>query len=56
MFPLTFLSIAHVLLSYPIYRYTAQVEASLGGRDFVSFVAQTEEDRELFLKEVCVGV
>ena len=33
-------------------RYEAQVEAFLGGRDFYSFVAQNEEDRETFLKEV----
>lgn len=33
-------------------RYEAQVEAFLGGRDFHSFVAQNEEDRETFLREV----
>ena len=33
-------------------RYEAQVEAFLGGRDFFSFVAQNEEDRETFLREV----
>ena len=33
-------------------RYEAQVEAFLGGKDFHSFVAQNEEDRETFLKEV----
>ena len=33
-------------------RYEAQVEAFLGGRDFYSFVAQNEDDREKFLKEV----
>ena len=33
-------------------RYVAQVEALLGGRDFYSFVAQNEQDRETFLKEV----
>ena len=33
-------------------RYEAQVEAFLGGRDFYSFVAQIEADRETFLREV----
>ena len=32
--------------------YDAQVEAFLDGRDFHSFMAQDEEDRETFLKEV----
>ena len=33
-------------------RYAPQVEAFLGGKDFYSFVAQNEEDREKFLREV----
>jgi len=40
-------------------RYTMQAEAFFGGRDFYSFVAQCDEDRELFLREVsswCVFV
>lgn len=32
--------------------YVKQVEAFFGGRDFFSFVAQNEEDREIFLREV----
>ena len=32
--------------------YTKQAEAFFRGRDFFSFVAQNEEDREKFLKEV----
>ena len=42
-----------VLVNIKDRRYEAQVEAFLGGRDFHSFVAQNEEDRETFLKEVC---
>ena len=37
-------------------RYEAQVEALLGGRDFFSFVAQNEEDRETFLREVRAAI
>ena len=33
-------------------RYVNQVENFLGGKDFHSFVAQNEEDKEKFLKEV----
>lgn len=33
-------------------RYAKQVEAFFSGRDFFSFVAQNEEDRETFLKQV----
>lgn len=33
-------------------RYVKQAEAFFGGRDFMSFVAQNEEDREAFLKAV----
>ncbi len=33
-------------------RYAKQAEAFFGGRDFFSFVAQNDEDRELFLREV----
>lgn len=31
--------------------YTKQAEAFFLGRDFFSFIAQTEEDKETFLKE-----
>lgn len=34
-------------------RYAKQAEAFFSGRDFYSFVAQNEDDRERFLKEVC---
>ena len=33
-------------------RYAKQVEAFFSGRDFLSFVAQNEEDKERFLREV----
>lgn len=33
-------------------RYAKQAEAFFSGRDFYSFVAQNEEDREKFLREV----
>lgn len=33
-------------------RYVKHAEAFFGGRDFYSFVAQNEEDREKFLREV----
>ncbi len=36
-------------------QYTKQVEAFFSGRDFASFIAQTEEDREKFLREVGGG-
>lgn len=38
--------------------YVKQAEAFFSGRDFLSFVAQNEEDREKFLREVgsCCGV
>lgn len=34
-------------------QYVKHAEAFFGGRDFNSFVAQNEEDRETFLKAVC---
>ena len=33
-------------------RFSAQIEAFLSGKDALSFVAQNEEDREAFLREV----
>lgn len=33
-------------------RYAKQVEAFFAGKDFLSFMAQNEEDKETFLKEV----
>ena len=33
-------------------RYAKQAEAFFGGRDLFSFIAQNDEDRELFLREV----
>ncbi len=33
-------------------QFTKQAEAFFAGKDFMSFVAQNEEDREKFLKEV----
>ncbi len=35
--------------------YTKQAEAFFKGRDFLSFVAQNEEDKEKFLKEVSLS-
>lgn len=37
-------------------RYVKQTEAFFGGRDFYSFVAQNEEDRETFLKAVRTSI
>ena len=34
--------------------YTSQVEAVLAGKDFYSFVTQTQEDKSFLLKEVKV--
>ena len=43
-----------VMLSVNIVdrQYVNQVEAFLSGKDFMSFIAQSEEDKEMFLKEV----
>ena len=35
--------------------YTRQVEAVLAGKDFYSFVTQTQEDKSLILREVRRG-
>ena len=35
--------------------YTRQVEAVLAGKDFYSFVTQTQEDKSLILREVREG-
>lgn len=33
-------------------KYTSQVEAVLSGKDFFSFVTQTQEDKSTLLREV----
>ena len=42
----------HVKVNVRDAKYTSQVEAVLSGKDFFSFVTQTQEDKSILLREV----